>query len=68
MRARIRAVSEEAGAGIEGARRTAGDRPYGILIVDDEYAILESLEFTLGSDYRVYTAGSGEQGLEILER
>ena len=61
-------MSQEAGGGIEGARRTAGDRPYGILIVDDEYAILESLELTLGSDYRVYTAGSGEQGLEILER
>ena len=68
MRARIRAVSEEAGGGIEGARRTGGDRPYGILIVDDEHGILESLELTLGSDYRVYTASSGEQGLEILER
>ena len=52
-------MGEEAGGGIEGARRTGGDRPYGILIVDDEHAILESLELTLGSDYRVYTAGSG---------
>mgnify|MGYP007026205454 CR=1 FL=1 len=25
-------------------------QPYGILIVDDEEAILESLEFTLGTD------------------
>ena len=55
-------------AGIEGARRTVGEHPYGILIVDDESAILESLELTLGGDYRVFTATSGEQGLEILER
>jgi len=52
---------------IEGARR--GDHPpYGILIVDDEPAILESLELTLRADYRVHTAASGEAGLEILER
>jgi len=55
-------------AGIEGARRTVGEHPYGILIVDDESAILESLELTLGGDYHVFTANSGEQGLEILER
>jgi len=53
---------------IEGARPEAGSRSYGILIVDDEPAILESLELTLGSDYRVHTATSGEEGLEILER
>jgi len=35
---------------IEGARRSPGGHPYGILIVDDEPAILESLELTLGSD------------------
>ena len=55
-------------AGIEGACRTVGEHPYGILIVDDESAILESLELTLGGDYHVFTANSGEQGLEILER
>ena len=40
---------------------------HGILIVDDEPAILESLELTLDSDYRVFTAESGEAGLAILE-
>jgi len=61
-------VSESDAAGIEGARAASGDRPFGILIVDDEPAILESLEMTLGADYRVHTAGSGEAGLEILLR
>jgi two-component system response regulator HupR/HoxA len=56
------------GGAIEGARPEAGSHSYGILIVDDEPAILESLELTLGSDYRVYTVTSGEEGLEILER
>ena len=56
------------GGAIEGARRQAGGRPYAILLVDDEPAILESLELTLGSDYRVFTASSGAEGLEILER
>jgi response regulator RpfG family c-di-GMP phosphodiesterase len=54
--------------GIEGARRATGSRPYGVLIVDDEPAILESLELTLGSDYRVHSATSGEEGLRILQR
>jgi len=62
-------VSEHSASGaIEAARGGAGGRPYGILIVDDEVAILESLELTLGSDYRVFTALGGEQGLEILAR
>ena len=51
---------------IEGARREPGAHPYGILLVDDEPAILESLELTLGSDYRVFKAPSGDKGLEIL--
>ena len=55
-------------AAIEGARQSPDGRPYGILIVDDEPAILESLELTLGSDYRVFTATRGEEGLEILDR
>ncbi|MBW2271960.1 MAG: sigma-54-dependent Fis family transcriptional regulator [Deltaproteobacteria bacterium] len=53
---------------IEGARREGAEAPYGILLVDDEEAILESLELTLGSEYRVFTAGSGAEGLEIFER
>jgi two-component system response regulator HupR/HoxA len=56
------------GGAIEGARRQRGGHPYGILVVDDEEGILESLELTLGPDYRVFAATSGEAGLEILER
>jgi two-component system response regulator HupR/HoxA len=55
-------------SGIEGARPTGEARRYGILAVDDEDAILESLEFTLGTEYRVFTARSAEEGLEILDR
>ncbi|MCZ6464341.1 MAG: sigma-54 dependent transcriptional regulator [Proteobacteria bacterium] len=53
---------------IEATRSDANARPYGILIVDDEAAILESLELTLSSEYRVFSAESGEEGLEILQR
>ncbi len=60
--------AERAGRGIEGARRGSGSHPYALLIVDDEPAILESLVLTLGEDYRVFTAATGEEGLEILER
>ncbi len=57
--------------GIEAARpRRPEDsaRRYTILCVDDEEAILESLELTLEDDYRVLLAGTGAEGLEILER
>lgn len=40
----------------------------GILIVDDEEAITESLALTLATEYEVYTAKSGAEGLEILDR
>ena len=40
----------------------------GILIVDDEEAITESLALTLATEYQVYTAKSGAEGLEILDR
>ncbi|MEZ4289399.1 MAG: response regulator [Myxococcota bacterium] len=55
-------------AAIEGARPAGRTTPYGILCVDDEEAILESLELTLGGEYRIFTATSAEEGLEILER
>jgi two-component system response regulator HupR/HoxA len=55
-------------AEIEGARPTDETRRYGILVVDDEDAILESIELTLGAEYRVFTAQSAEQGLAILDR
>ena len=41
---------------------------YGVLVVDDEEAITESLALTLGSEYPVFTAQSGPEGLEILAR
>jgi two-component system response regulator HupR/HoxA len=41
---------------------------YAILIVDDEVAILESLELTFADDYDVFTARTGAEGLAILER
>ena len=59
---------DQSGDVIESARRDASARPYGILIVDDEEAILESLALTLGADYRIFTATTGAQGLEVLER
>ncbi|MBW2270776.1 MAG: sigma-54-dependent Fis family transcriptional regulator [Deltaproteobacteria bacterium] len=51
-----------------GTRSSEGAGGYGILIVDDEEAILESLEFTLGTENQIFTAQTGEQALEILER
>ena len=59
---------DESASVIEGARRESGARPYGVLIVDDEEAILESLEMTLSEDYRVFTATGGRAGLEVLDR
>ena len=53
---------------VEGARPEGRTTPYGILIVDDETAILESLSLTLSPEYRVFTAQSGAEGLEILDR
>ena len=53
---------------VEAASPEAGACPYAILVVEDEVATLESLELTLGDDYTVFTASSGKQGLEILER
>ena len=51
---------------VEGARPKGGAQRYGILIVDDEKAILESVEFTLATEYDVFTSESGEEALEIL--
>jgi two-component system response regulator HupR/HoxA len=53
---------------IQGARPEAARQRYGVLVVDDEEAIVESISMTLEDDYRVFTALSGKQGLEILER
>ena len=46
----------------------APERRLGILLLDDEEGILESLELTLGEEYRVFAARTGEEGLAILER
>jgi two-component system response regulator HupR/HoxA len=60
-----RVAAERSDAPIVPAR--AGG-PYAILIVDDEEGILESLELTLADEYRVFTARTGQEGLEVLER
>jgi len=52
---------------IEAPRREDG-RCYALLVVDDEEAIRETLQFTFEEDYDVFLAPSGEEGLEILER
>ncbi|MCP5056334.1 MAG: sigma-54-dependent Fis family transcriptional regulator [bacterium] len=54
---------------IEGARQGVGkdERPFKVLLVDDEVAILESLELTLAEDYTVFAVDNGRDGLEILE-
>ncbi|MBZ0159448.1 MAG: sigma-54 dependent transcriptional regulator [bacterium] len=41
---------------------------YGILIVDDEPDILTTLSLTFREDYDVFQAGSGAEGLAILEQ
>ncbi len=48
--------------------QTRPDARAGVLVVDDEEAILESLELTLGDEYRVFTARTGDEGLEVIER
>jgi two-component system response regulator HupR/HoxA len=59
--------ADAATPGIHGTRSTGGTR-HALLLVDDEPAILESLELTLGADYSVYTAESGEEGLALLRQ
>ena len=43
-------------------------KPYGLLIVDDEKEILRSLTLTFEDDYKVFTASSGVEALDILEK
>jgi two-component system response regulator HupR/HoxA len=52
---------------IDAAQQGRDPEPYGILIVDDEEAILESLSLTLEAEYRVFTATNGRDGLAIFE-
>jgi two-component system response regulator HupR/HoxA len=61
----VRGNDGESGTSVAGVR--PGREPHGILIVDDESAILESLEIALGGEYRVFSAETGEAGLGILE-
>lgn len=42
--------------------------PFGVLLVDDEEGILESLELTLQDDCRIFKAHNGLEGLEVLAR
>ncbi len=60
---------EDSQSSIEGARRPDASAPrYAVLVVDDEAGIRESLQLTLEEDYRVFTAATGAEGLEVLER
>jgi len=52
---------------IEAPRRDDGRR-YALLFVDDEEAILETLQFIFEDQYEVHLAHNGEEGLEILAR
>ena len=52
---------------IEAPRREDGRR-YALLFVDDEEAILETLQMTFEDDYDVHLAKGGDEGLELLER
>jgi two-component system response regulator HupR/HoxA len=61
-------VGNESPSVIQAASRETGERPYTILVVDDEVGVVESIELLLDEDYRVFTALSGKDGLEILER
>jgi len=61
-----RTVASETPTSIEGARPGDGDeRPFKVLLVDDEVAILESLEMTLSEDYTVFAVDNGHDGLRI---
>jgi two-component system response regulator HupR/HoxA len=61
-------VGNEPPSVIQAASRESGERPYTILVVDDEVGVVESIELLLNEDYRVFTALGGKDGLEILER
>lgn len=47
---------------------TAGKGKRPILVVDDEPEILRSLKSLLRHDFVVYTAGSGEEAMRVLEQ
>ncbi len=59
-------MAYEAPTSIEGARQGGGEEaPFKVLLVDDEVAILESLEMTLAEDYTVFAVDNGQDGLRI---
>jgi len=68
LRAGDRSGALAAASDAEVPAQRAAPQPHAILVVDDETAIRESLELTLGDDYRVFTAATGEDALGILER
>ncbi len=58
----------EAPTSIEGARQDeSGEHPFKVLLVDDEVAILESIELTLSEDYTVFAVDNGPDGLRIMQ-
>ncbi|MEJ8836046.1 sigma-54-dependent transcriptional regulator [Ramlibacter sp. AN1133] len=43
-------------------------RPVAVLVVDDEPRALETLRRTLEDEFEIFTAGSGAEGLQVLEQ
>jgi two-component system, NtrC family, response regulator HupR/HoxA len=43
-------------------------RPVTVLVVDDEPRALETLRRTLEDEFEIFTAGSGDEGLQVLEQ
>ena len=52
---------------VSSAAEAQKDRP-GVLVIDDEPHNLDLLERVLRKEYRVYTASSGEIGLDLLKK
>jgi len=43
-------------------------RPASVLVVDDEPRALETLRRTLEDEFEIFTAGSGDEGLALMEQ
>jgi two-component system, NtrC family, response regulator AtoC len=47
-------------------RKYLMDKKASIMVVDDEYGILQSFNMVLGSDYNIYLADTGQKAMEIF--
>jgi signal transduction histidine kinase len=56
------------GKAIRGGERLMDPRRHTLLVVDDEVDVLESLRHLFHRSYRVLTASSGDQALELLRK